>query len=474
MVALRIALAFTAASLSLGLPSEAAIFSEDFDGPGLDSNLEVSEAPGFTFQLSAGLGSFSKSAGVGNGSARVKTTFTVTGDFSATIIAHRSSLAGDGEAGIVTRHETGFTDVFFFGNSQVNSNIFVAPISSSKTSSTGASDVTFRIRRVGSDLFHEFDAGSGFQELQTAQASELSGPVTIELFLVQEFGNTNAHGVSFNDLSIMSDGLGSPPGTVVFTETFDGPTLDPRLSVDEPPGFSFALSSGQGVFSKTAGTGDGKVSLSTSFTLFGDFSATVTAERASLSGFGEAGLAAQHQNGFTDVFFFGDEEINSNIFVAPLNSTQILDTTAAMVEFRIRRVGMNVFHEVDTGSGFQLLNSASDVALLGPVTIELFLLQRLGNTDAHSVSFDDLSIEADGLHLSGVTVPVLSPLGLVMTGLLLFAAMVLVIRRRAVLGTQAGGLADALAASPDGPPGGLAIRERRPGFRLVPSKRSGS
>jgi hypothetical protein len=70
---------------------------------------------------------------------------------------------------------------------------------------SSASQVTFRIRRVGQALFEEFDAGGGFQTLHSGSDPNFAVPLPLNLFLTQEYGHTNGHSVRFDDFSIIAD-----------------------------------------------------------------------------------------------------------------------------------------------------------------------------------------------------------------------------------------------------------------------------
>lgn len=183
-------------------------------------------------------------------------------------------------------------------------------------------------------------------------------------------------------------------------EHFDGAEIDPAaFSVAESPGFSLALSNGEVVMEKAAGTGNGSVRITSVFSLEGDFDVTVRARRDDLSGAAEMGLATSHLGvgGFSDVFFYDYDRLHSNILVAGVADSRVGlgNLTASEMVLRIRRTGQTLIHEYDDGGGFQQIASRTDPNLVLPVRVSLFLLQEYGNTPAHVGTFDDLSMTAD-------------------------------------------------------------------------------
>jgi cysteine-rich repeat protein len=183
------------------------------------------------------------------------------------------------------------------------------------------------------------------------------------------------------------------------SEGFDSPLIDPRtFNVTTPDGFDVTVTSGKAVFTKSAGTGNGFARMNTVFLIEGDFVVTVVADRVDASGNAEIGLATNHVpsgTGFTDIFFRGTGQVNSNIFVDPVHSSMSLNEPSTQVTFRITRIGNRLVHQCDPGSGFIEINEATDPALAGPVEFSLFLGQEDGNTAAHSATFDDWSMIGD-------------------------------------------------------------------------------
>jgi len=184
-----------------------------------------------------------------------------------------------------------------------------------------------------------------------------------------------------------------------FNETFDDGDFEPgTIQTNVPPGYDITIAGGRAVFSKSEGTGNGFVQMSTAFHVKGDFSVTVVANRTNTAGSPAVGLATSHLpsgTGFSDVYFNGANQVVSNIFVDPVHSQMILNDSATPVTFRIRRIGNRLIHECDPGFGYIHVLEANNPVLAGPVAVQLFLGQEIGNTAAHTATFDDWSITGD-------------------------------------------------------------------------------
>jgi hypothetical protein len=85
----------------------------------------------------------------------------------------------------------------------------------------------------------------------------------------------------------------APAMAITFTEDFDGAALSPNLSTSAGAGFSATLGGGVLTFSEQAGFANGSAAVITNFSVLGDFTATVSANRAGI-GAAEAGLATFH------------------------------------------------------------------------------------------------------------------------------------------------------------------------------------
>ena len=88
-----------------------------------------------------------------------------------------------------------------------------------------SSDVTFRVRRVGSTILGEFDDGSGFVTLHSRTDSALTAPVRFSLFLIQEFGSTSANSGQFDNWLVTADNIVAVPEPTTATLFFSGLAL---------------------------------------------------------------------------------------------------------------------------------------------------------------------------------------------------------------------------------------------------------
>lgn len=183
-------------------------FTENFNGASISAHLVASSTAGYSMSLSAGQLLFQKAVGVGNGVASLTTDFDLIGDFTVAVDTSRTNVSNNAEAGLALSPFG--TDIFFFGPSLINANIYIAPGFGSQTVGNNSSPVTFRIQRSGNTLTESFNAGAGFQVLHSATTVNASGPVPASIFLIQEFGNTAAHNVAFDNLSIVADAFSSP------------------------------------------------------------------------------------------------------------------------------------------------------------------------------------------------------------------------------------------------------------------------
>jgi hypothetical protein len=212
---------------------------------------------------------------------------------------------------------------------------------------------------------------------------------------------------------------------VIFAAAFDGPGIPSGLSATTPSGFSIQVAGGGAVFSKAAGTGNGFGVLSTEFQIIGDFSVTVDMTRDDLNGTGESGLNISflpaYPMGFADVWSHGPGDIVGNIFVPapPGFGTTVISDSTTNLTFKIQRTGNTLFEFFDRGAGLELISSATDVILGGPVYAQLFLGQELGNTSAHQATFDNFFIVADGF---STRIPEPATLALLLSGLWILGA----------------------------------------------------
>jgi hypothetical protein len=212
--------------------ANAAEFTEDFDDGAVDpAEIVTSAPPGWSVNFADGKVRFEKLAGTGNGFLRMTTAFTMKGDFTASVVADRTDPAGLLELGLVCSHRApvpGFTDIYYIGNDKVISNTFVDPIHTPLQLNDTSTPITFRIRRVGDQLFHEYDSGSGFQEYTNNTHPNLAGPVKCGLFNGQETNNTVRNEGTFDDFFITADAFTGDCGNGVLGQ-------DEACDDDDPP-----------------------------------------------------------------------------------------------------------------------------------------------------------------------------------------------------------------------------------------------
>ncbi|HXC51615.1 MAG TPA: hypothetical protein VN634_12065 [Candidatus Limnocylindrales bacterium] len=183
-----------------------------------------------------------------------------------------------------------------------------------------------------------------------------------------------------------------------FGDAFTGNDLDPAsYSISKPAGFEISVTGGELVLAKLEGQGNGFVNVTSAFTIKGDFEATVVAERTTITSGTAAGLVSSHISaaGFTDIYFTGGGNLQSNFVVSPLDQRNSIPAPATTLTLRIRRIGDHLIHEYDAGAGFVVLNEATNPVLAGPVQIGVFLGEEGGQGGLAEASFDDFAVRGD-------------------------------------------------------------------------------
>jgi len=216
------------AILPLACAHAESTFTENFDGNTWSTQLSADAPSGYTFSLAAGRLLAQKSSTVGNGISFLTTKFSLIGNFTFTTLVTRTNLAGNSDAGIWVNFNglgdySSYADIFFFGSTSVNANIYAGTQFASGYVFASAPTVTFKIQRIGETLSESFDAGSGYQLIRSATNAGLTGPVQAVLFLDQEFGSTAAASATFDNFSVVADG-------------FSPAVPEPRISLLMAPG----------------------------------------------------------------------------------------------------------------------------------------------------------------------------------------------------------------------------------------------
>lgn len=188
-------------------PLRAATVTYDFND-GTFGGLIVTAPPGYSAVASGGVVNVTKDAGAGNGSVYLAAPFTLTGDFVATVVAHRDDLAANGEMGIIGLPALG--DVFFYGNDVIQGNVFSPSVDGSSRLDSAAT-VTFKFQRTGNTLTSYYDEGGGFQTLFSKTDPSLAAPSTLRLFFQQAYGSTAAQSGYFDNFTITSDSISAVP-----------------------------------------------------------------------------------------------------------------------------------------------------------------------------------------------------------------------------------------------------------------------
>jgi len=202
----------------------------------------------------------------------------------------------------------------------------------------------------------------------------------------------------------------------VVTYNFDDGTLGGLIKTNDP-GYSASVANGVVTVSNPAGTpAFGRVTLTTPFTVSGDFTASVLADR---TGIGQSQIGIQagaDSTALADIFFQRTNVIAANAF-KPSVTTLFQDTNSSpVVTLTIARQG-NTLTETYNDGVVNVSHSHTDPILAAPVTLALFLVTDLGDTGAHQGTLDNFTI-------TSASVPEPTCAGL------LVLATTLVIRRR--------------------------------------------
>ena len=191
-------------SASLELHADQFVFNESFTTQALNNNLDSHRTDGFALNLTNGQAVMTQSSGVTSGYVNIFTKFQLEGDFTATLTASRSE-GNTSSAGLEAYFNSSqFSDIYFVGTNSIYSNVYP---SCCAIASISVPTATFRIERTGNTLIQQYDDGSGFITLRTAEDPAFGDPLLISFFLTQEQGFSNSNTVSFDNLNITADGV---------------------------------------------------------------------------------------------------------------------------------------------------------------------------------------------------------------------------------------------------------------------------
>jgi hypothetical protein len=173
---------------------------------------------------------------------------------------------------------------------------------------------------------------------------------------------------------------------VTFFDSLTSGTLNPNLSITTTPGFGAALTNSGIVFTHDNGINHGRADLQSNFTFSGNFTLSVfDLYPSTLGPDGEAGLEVHNQaNNFSDVFHFassGDVHVNNFLSINSLTYSQ----------------GAN-------GGTFTISGSTNQ-----QLTLDVFLLEEYSGFGPNTITFRDLSLNADSFSPNFVTGAVPEP-----------------------------------------------------------------
>jgi len=128
---------------------------------------------------------------------------------------HASGFLAVYLAGLVVGNTNGYSDIFFFSDNGIYANMFITPGFGYRLLSDTAPTALLRIARTGSTMSLQYDVGGGFQTLHSATHPNLADPMSVSVFLVNEFGDSGYHSAWFKNLDIVADQLLFPRQFVV-------------------------------------------------------------------------------------------------------------------------------------------------------------------------------------------------------------------------------------------------------------------
>ena len=182
-------------------------FTDNFNRTTLGSNYSVGSTTGFGFTLDGSQFLLNKASGQTSGGINLTTNFLVVGDFTATVSVNRQAGQGSGSAGLgAGGTQTYLSDAYFFGSGQIEGNFFQPSFTALPVNDSSLS-ATFRIRRVGNTIFNEYSTGSEFVTINSRTDVSLGGATPFQLFLLEEENQGVAKQATFDNLSIIAQGV---------------------------------------------------------------------------------------------------------------------------------------------------------------------------------------------------------------------------------------------------------------------------
>lgn len=189
------------------VPALGAVFAPGFEGPQLDTGLEVSASPGTSYTVGGGRLVLDTAAIQSDERITVGTTFQVAGDFIATVTASGTAL-GRADLGLMLGTPDWspvIADVFLNGGSHtVNGNIF-EPAFSGKFLAAPSDTLTLSIKRIGDTITEFFDGANGQPIVVNSVTSPvLATPVQVGLFLAEIPRLITTNEGTFTDFEVLS------------------------------------------------------------------------------------------------------------------------------------------------------------------------------------------------------------------------------------------------------------------------------
>jgi hypothetical protein len=172
-------------SIVSGTEAKAVTFFDSLTGNSLDSNLYFDVTSGFGASLTPNGAVLTHDAGTNIGHAEIVGNFTFSGNFTLSVFdVNPATLSPNGEAGLSVGNGITFSDIFHYADSNdVHSNPNIVGVSMTYTS--GISGGTFTISGNSND------------------------PLTLALFLLEEYDGTVTNTITFRDLSLTADTVSS-------------------------------------------------------------------------------------------------------------------------------------------------------------------------------------------------------------------------------------------------------------------------